>query len=49
MGLHSVARCPACKGIWVPQPIRTLEERRVVGESVIEALEIALGVLEIFF
>jgi Zn-finger nucleic acid-binding protein len=49
MGRHSVARCPGCRGIWVPQPIRTVEERRVVGESVIGALEIAIGVFDIFF
>jgi Zn-finger nucleic acid-binding protein len=43
-----VGRCSRCRGIWVSNPIRTAEERKVISESVTGILEIVLAVLQFF-
>jgi Zn-finger nucleic acid-binding protein len=46
VGVEAVARCPQCRGIWVPKPIRTAAERRLETDGLV--LELVLTVLEVF-
>jgi len=44
----SVGRCHRCRGIWVPKPIRTAQERQVDADGIVGVLEIVIAVLQFF-
>jgi Zn-finger nucleic acid-binding protein len=48
VAVDAVARCPRCRGIWVPKPIRTAEERQLETDGVVVVLEVVFAVLEFF-